>query len=56
MMCDDLESTMVDLKAKGAEFKGDIQDHGYGLIVMLNVQCADDIQLYEPRHPVAHAL
>lgn len=56
LMCDDLEGTMAELKAKGAEFSGEIQDHGYGLVVMLKVPGADDIQLYQPTHATAHGL
>lgn len=56
LMCDDIEGTIEDLKAKGAVFKTDIQDHGYGLVAMMEVPGADPIQLYEPRHPVAYNL
>jgi predicted enzyme related to lactoylglutathione lyase len=56
LMCDDIEATMADLESKGAEFSGAIEDMGFGLTVMLNVPGADDIILYEPRHPEAHAL
>ena len=30
--------------------------HGYGLVTMMKVPGADDIQIYEPRHTVAHSL
>jgi hypothetical protein len=55
-MCDDITRTVVELKAKGAEFRGEIQDHGYGLVAMMAVPGADDIMLYEPRHPLAYSL
>jgi len=32
LMCDDISRTVVELKGKGAEFRGDVQDHGYGLV------------------------
>lgn len=56
LMCDDLGETMAELASRGAEFEGDVQDHGYGLIAMLKVPGADAIQLYEPRHPTAYDL
>ena len=54
LMCDDLRSTMDDLTARGAVFTTDPTDHGYGLVVMMAVPGADDIQLYEPRHTTAY--
>lgn len=56
LMCDDIEQTMRELAARGATFSGSVEDHGYGLVVMMNVPGADDIQLYEPRHPTAYNL
>lgn len=56
LMCNDLEATMAELKSKGAEFRGEVTDHGYGLVVMMAVPGADDIQLYQPCHPVAYSL
>jgi catechol 2,3-dioxygenase-like lactoylglutathione lyase family enzyme len=53
---DDLESTMAELRAKGAEFSSGPDDHGYGLIAMVQVPGADDVQLYQPRHETAYAL
>ena len=56
LMCDDISSTIAELKGKGAEFHGEVQDQGYGLVVMMAVPGADDIMLYEPRHPLAYSL
>jgi catechol 2,3-dioxygenase-like lactoylglutathione lyase family enzyme len=56
LMCDDVQATMADLRAKGAEFSGEVEDHGYGLVAMLRIPGADDVQLYEPRHPAAYGL
>jgi catechol 2,3-dioxygenase-like lactoylglutathione lyase family enzyme len=55
-ICDDIAATKAELEARGATFSSDIQDHGYGLVAMLQVPGADDIQLYEPRHTTAHDL
>ncbi len=56
LMCDDISHTVAELKGKGAEFHGEVQDHGYGLVVMMAVPGADDIMLYEPKHPLAYSL
>jgi predicted enzyme related to lactoylglutathione lyase len=56
LMCDDISHTITELKGKGAEFRGEVQDHGYGLVVMMAVPGADDIMLYEPKHPLAYSL
>jgi catechol 2,3-dioxygenase-like lactoylglutathione lyase family enzyme len=53
---DDLGSTMEELRAKGAEFSSGPDDHGYGLVAMVRVPGADDVQLYQPRHQTAYAL
>jgi predicted enzyme related to lactoylglutathione lyase len=54
LMCDDLRATMAELASRGAEFVGEVEDHGYGLVVMMRVPGADDIQLYEPQYPVGY--
>jgi catechol 2,3-dioxygenase-like lactoylglutathione lyase family enzyme len=56
LMCDDISRTVIELKGKGAEFRGEVKDYGYGLVVMMAVPGADDIVLYEPRHPPAYSL
>ena len=56
LMCDDISRTVAELKDKGAEFRGEVQDHGYGLVAMMAVPGADDIMLYEPKHPLAYCL
>jgi catechol 2,3-dioxygenase-like lactoylglutathione lyase family enzyme len=56
LMCDDINATVAELEAKGAEFEGEVADHGYGLVTMLRVPGADSIQLYQPRHAVAYDL
>ncbi len=56
LMCDDIEATRADLAHKGAEFNGTIHEMDFGLTLMLKVPGADDIMVYEPRHPEAHGL
>jgi len=56
LMCDDISHTVAELKGKGAEFRGEVQDHGFGLVVLMAVPGADDIMIYEPKHPLAYNL
>ena len=56
LMCDDIAATRAELEAKGAVFSSGVDDHGYGLVSMLQVPGADDIQLYQPSHPTAYDL
>jgi predicted enzyme related to lactoylglutathione lyase len=56
LMCDDIDETVADLKSKGAEFAGPIEDAGFGRSASMKVPGAGDILLYEPRHPPAYNL
>jgi predicted enzyme related to lactoylglutathione lyase len=57
LVCDDIERTIADLKAKGAEFARDeIEDQGFGRTAMLKIPGAGDMVLYQPRHPLAYSL
>jgi hypothetical protein len=56
LMCDDLAATMAELESRGAEFTGAVDEQSFGTTVMLRVPGADDIMLYEPRHPTAYNL
>jgi hypothetical protein len=55
-MCDDIDATISELSSKGARFRGPVEDHEYGHVVMLIVPGADDIQLYQPTHKLAYDL
>ena len=52
-MCDDIKATVSELRAKGVEVLGEPKDEGYGITVMLNLPGGCQVQLYEPRHPLA---
>jgi predicted enzyme related to lactoylglutathione lyase len=56
LMCDDIEATKAELERRGAAFSGGTEDFGFGLAAMLQVPGADDVMLYEPRHPTAYDL
>jgi hypothetical protein len=52
-MCDDLEATITELRAKGAEFRGDVEDRRFGKAITLVLPGDVDVMLYEPAHPTA---
>ena len=52
-MCDDITATVRELRAKGIEVRGEPQDEGWGISVMLALPGGVEVQLYEPRHAVA---
>jgi len=56
LMCDDIEKTVAELKAKGAEFTGEIREAGFGLTAMLRVPGAGEMMIYQPQHPFAYSL
>ena len=51
LMCDDLEATMSELKERGAEFLGDVEELPWGSTVRLIVPGADTMTLYQPKYP-----
>jgi predicted enzyme related to lactoylglutathione lyase len=53
LMCDDIQATMKDLKAKGVEFAHPVKDQGLGLVTAIKVPGGGEMGLYEPRHPTA---
>jgi catechol 2,3-dioxygenase-like lactoylglutathione lyase family enzyme len=56
LMCDDISATVAELRERGAEFSGDVEDMGFGQAIRVRVPGADDILLYQPAHPTAYAL
>ena len=48
--CDDIEKTVAELKARGVEFTGAVEDHGYGLVTHFRVPGNFEVQLYQPRY------
>ena len=56
LMCDDLASTMDELKAKGVEFTSEVSNQRWGLVTSLAVPGAGNIGLYQPLHPTAYDL
>ncbi len=46
--CDDIEQTVAELQARGVEFTGPVENHGYGLVTFFRVPGDFTIQLYQP--------
>jgi catechol 2,3-dioxygenase-like lactoylglutathione lyase family enzyme len=51
LMCDDLEATLAELRAKGVEAVGEVSDQGWGVLAQIEVPGLGPLGLYEPRHP-----
>jgi catechol 2,3-dioxygenase-like lactoylglutathione lyase family enzyme len=51
LYCDDIESTVAELKSRGVEFTEGISDRGYGLVTFFKAPGDFAIQLYEPKYP-----
>jgi len=57
LMCDDIAATLDELRGReGIEVRGEPENEGWGISVMLTLPGGVEILLYEPRHPVAAAL
>jgi catechol 2,3-dioxygenase-like lactoylglutathione lyase family enzyme len=56
LVCDDLERTIEELTANGAEFAGSIENRGFGRTIGLRVPGAGQMLVYQPRHPTAFGL
>ena len=56
LMCGNIETTVAELRAKGAPFRGPIEQREYGRVIMMAVPGTDDIQLYQPTHKLAYNL
>ena len=51
-----IETTVGELRVKGAQFRGPVEEREYGRVIMMIVPGADDIQLYQPTHKLAYKL
>jgi hypothetical protein len=53
LMCDDIQATMKELKAKKVEFAGELKDQSWGLVTAMKVPGGGEMGLYQPKHPTA---
>lgn len=48
--CDDIRGTVADLASRGVAFRGEVEDHGYGLVTYFTMPGGIEVQLYEPKY------
>ena len=48
--CDDIASTMRELRTRGVEFTQEAEDHGFGWVTFFNVPGGFKVQLYQPKY------
>jgi catechol 2,3-dioxygenase-like lactoylglutathione lyase family enzyme len=53
LMCDDIETTIKELRNKDVEVRGKPLDEGWGITTTLILPGGVEVMLYEPRHPTA---
>ena len=53
LMCDNIQATLTELKAKGVEVARDVADQGWGLLAAIRLPDGSELPIYEPRHPIA---
>jgi hypothetical protein len=51
LMCDDIDTTVQELTAKGVEFTEPIIDQRWGRLTGLRLPSGAQLRLYEPHHP-----
>jgi hypothetical protein len=52
-MCDDLDTTISELRAKGIEIQGEPQNERWGITTTMVLPGGLDVMLYQPLHPLA---
>jgi catechol 2,3-dioxygenase-like lactoylglutathione lyase family enzyme len=55
LTCDDLDATIVDLRAKGVNVRGEPEDRQFGRAITLVLPGGVEVLLYQPPHPTPHA-
>ncbi len=53
LMCDDIQSTIQELKDKGVTCTP-VSEQGWGSITRIQLPDGSEIGLYQPKHPTAH--
>ena len=53
LMCDDLDATVAELRAKGIDFGGEPENQGFGIVTTMVLPGGVDMMLYQPRHATA---
>ena len=50
LMCDAIDATVADLRAKGIKFRDEPHGEGFGIAATMVLPGDVDVMLYEPRH------
>ena len=53
LMCDDITTTLAELRGKGLEIRGEPQNQGWGITTTIAFPGGLDVMLYQPRHHTA---
>ena len=48
--CDDIETSVAELRARGVEFLDEIEDRGYGLAIHFEMPGGVQVELYQPHY------
>jgi catechol 2,3-dioxygenase-like lactoylglutathione lyase family enzyme len=51
LTCDDLDATLAELAARGAETTGQVREERWGRVTAIRLPGGGELGLYEPRHP-----
>lgn len=55
LMCDDIKSTIKELKRKGVNFTSPVKIEQWGLVTYIKIPGGGEIGLYQPKHPVVRS-
>ena len=55
-VCDDIEATVAQLKAKGVEFEAGISERPWGRVATVTLPDGSQVAMYQPKHLTALAL
>jgi hypothetical protein len=55
LLCDDINATLDDLRARGVEVTKEVSDQGWGLLSALRLPDGSELPIYQPRHATAIA-
>jgi hypothetical protein len=56
LMCDDIDSTLAELAAKGVQTAQQVSEEGWGRLASIRLPGGSTLPIYQPRHPVAYDL
>lgn len=53
LMCDDIDATIAELRGKGVDFRGEVEERRFGRAITMVLPGDVQVLLYEPTHPTA---